>query len=85
MASWNQSASATSPGVLGIRLLALEPCEAFAQVLHRVVVALRLAVALLQRGAQRVVSRRNAERAPGFGPVRVQRFGCHGAIDPSRP
>ncbi|MCY1243049.1 hypothetical protein D9M72_560520 [compost metagenome] len=64
-------------GAFGERLFPVEPREAFAQVLHRVVVALRLAVAALQFEPQCVVGRGHAQRVPGGGPVRVQRLRCH--------
>lgn len=57
-------------------LLALEPGQAFAEVLQRVVVALRLGVAALQRVAQRIAlgraGLRDAERAPGGVPIGPQ-------------
>ncbi|MCY1251725.1 hypothetical protein D9M72_655290 [compost metagenome] len=64
-------------GAFGQRLFLVEPREAFAEVLHRVVLPLRLAVAALQLLLQRVVGRGHAERVPGLCPVRVQRLRCH--------
>ena len=70
--------SASVEQLLELAIRHVNAGQAFAQVLHRVVVALWLAVTGLQLREQRFVGRGNAQRAPCVGPVRVQRSGRHG-------